>query len=265
VPTDVLGSAAVRVIDMANAYNTISAKGKKADPYFIRKVSSVVGDYGYNAHPATTQAISKDIAANLVNGMTGPLRDPEGTAYHTTGQFNRPAAGKTGTSSHYVSAWFTGFTPDQLTVSVGMYAGTGKKAGTVGLDKATHNASFYGGDTPATIWLDFMQAALQGKPVAQLPATKQVTSSTTYTPSSQPTSTSSAPPTTPSSTSSSPSSTTSTTSSTAPSPTATATTPTTSQPPSPTSPSTSKSGGPILPPTINPGGQPSSAEPQRTP
>jgi membrane peptidoglycan carboxypeptidase len=259
---DVLGYAAVHVVDMANAYNTISAEGKKAEPYFISKVSSAVGDYGYNSHPNTTQAIAKDVAANLANGMTGPLTDSAGTAHYTAGRFDRPAAGKTGTSSNYKSAWFTGFTPNQLTVSVGMYAGNGKEAGTIGLDKATHNPSFYGGDTPATIWLDFMNAALNGKPVAKLPKGTDVTPSSTYSapPSTQstmpPTST---PPTTNSTTT--PSSPTETpSSSTAQPPTSTSTPPITpTMKPTPTRPTL-----PITPPPITPGGGNAPAEPQST-
>ncbi|WP_158607678.1 transglycosylase domain-containing protein [Flexivirga caeni] len=259
--TDVLGYAAVHVIDMANAYNTISAEGKKADPYFIRKVTSVVGDYGYTAHPATTRALPKDIAANLVNGMTGPLRDPEGTAYSTAGQFSRPAAGKTGTSSNYLSAWFTGFTPNQLTVSVGMYAGNG----TIGLDKATHNSSFYGGDVPATIWLDFMNAALKGQPVAQLPQTTQVKSSTTYTPASSSTTQPAPTSTTPSSTRSGTPSSSSTSSSSSSSSSPSSTTPTTEPPSHTSTPAPTRPTNPVKPPTANPGEQASSAEPQRTP
>lgn len=267
---DVLGYAAPHVIDMANAYNTVGAEGKKADPYFIKKVSSVAGDYSYDSHPDTTQAISKDIAANLVNGMTGPLKDADGTANKTAGLLTRPAAGKTGTSTGYLSAWFTGFTPNQLTASVGMYAGKGTKAGTVPLDKATHNASFYGGDVPATIWRDFMQAALKGQPVAKLPESKDVKSTKTYSPppvtstSQPPTSTSSTttPSSTPSSSSSSSSSTTTTTTSTQPpSPTTT----TTTEPPSPTSKPTGTSTPPLPPaPTLG-GGKPKSSEPQPTP
>ncbi|GAB3493642.1 transglycosylase domain-containing protein [Flexivirga lutea] len=273
VPTDILGSAAVRVIDMANAYNTISAEGKKADPYFIQKVTSVAGDYSYDAHPNTQQAIAKDVAANLVNGMTGPLTDSDGTAHHTAGQLNRPAAGKTGTSSHYLSAWFTGFTPDQLTVSVGMYAGNGKQAGTIGLDKATHNASFYGGDTPATIWLDFMQAALKGQKVAPLPQTKEVKQTTTYsappvTSTQAPTSTTTTTSSTPSSTSSSstPSSSTSSSTTSTTQPPSPTTTTTTTQPPSPTSrPTATRPTLPVPPPPVTQGGgQPRSSEPQPT-
>lgn len=274
---DVLGYAAVRVVDMANSYNTISAEGQKADPYLIDKVTSVLGDYSYNAHPNSKQAISKDIAANLVNGMTGPLKDADGTAHRTAGTLNRPAAGKTGTSNSFKSAWFTGFTPDQLTASVGMYAGNGKKAGTIGLDKATHDQSFYGGDTPARIWRDFMQAALKGQKVAKLPKTKQVKQTTTY--SAPPvTSTTQAPTTTsqaPSTTSSTTSSTSSTTSSPStssttqtPTPTSTTTTTTTtSQPPSPTStPTPTRPSAPITPPPAGQGGGgQKSTEPQSTP
>ncbi len=179
---DVLGYAAVHVSDMANAYNTISAEGKKAAPYFITKVSSTAGDYDYSAHPNTTQAIDKDIAANLANGMQGPLVGAggyQGTAESTAGTLNRPAGGKTGTTGangKFIAAWFTGFTPNQLTTSVGMYAGDGTKA----LNQA--GESFYGGDIPGTIWRDFMSAALKGQPVAKMPTPKDVKPSVTNTP-----------------------------------------------------------------------------------
>ncbi|TWE10313.1 transglycosylase domain-containing protein [Rudaeicoccus suwonensis] len=171
---DILGIAAVRVIDMANAYNTVSTGGKKATPYFIQSVSSVEGDYSYTAHPQTQQVISSGVANNIADAASHVLTDPGATAQQTAGQLGRPAAGKTGTTNNYLSAWFTGFTPDQLTTSVGMYAGNG----TTPLAQA--GQSFYGGDVPATIWLDFMRAALKGQPVAQLPNSTTVSPATTF-------------------------------------------------------------------------------------
>lgn len=230
VTTDILGSAAVSVRDMATAFNTISAQGKKADPYLIEKISSTVGDYSYSADPKTEQAIKKQIAANLANGMTGPIADSDGTAHAEVGDFSRPAAGKTGTSSGFKSAWFTGFTPNQLTASVGMYAGDG----TVSLAKATGDSEFYGGAIPAAIWKDFMTAALKGEDVAKLPkatdtAATAASSSASSTSSPSPTS-SETPSSTESSTSSESPSSTSSTSSSTQSSTTTSTEPSTTEP-----------------------------------
>ncbi|NNG38480.1 penicillin-binding protein [Flexivirga sp. ID2601S] len=251
---DVLGYAAVHVSDMANAYNTISAEGKKASPYFIQKVSSQAGAYDYTAHPNTTQALDKDLAANLANGMQGPLDGVggyRGTAESTAGTLGRPAGGKTGTTGangKFIAAWFTGFTPNQLTTSVGMYAGDGTKA----LNQA--GESFYGGDIPGTIWRDFMSGALKGQPVAKMPKTKDVTPSVTNTPppvtqTQGPTATSTTPPT-----SSAPPS---PTTSSAPPSTSTATTPS-------TTPSTTQPTGPTQPTQPTGPTQPTQTQPTPT-
>ena len=171
--SDVLGTASVSVIDMANAFSTVSAQGKKASPYFIQKVDSVEGDYSYIANPQTQQVLNKGYAADIVNAASHVLTDPGATAQTTAGKLGRPAGGKTGTSSAFKSAWFTGFTPNQLTASVGMYAGDGTKS------LAATGSSFYGGDVPAIIWLDFMKTVLKGQFVAQLPKMNNFMSSTT--------------------------------------------------------------------------------------
>ncbi len=70
----------------------------------------------------------------------------------------RPAAGKTGTTNDYRDAWFLGFTPTLVT---GVW---------VGFDDSTalgrHES---GGRVASPIWLEFMQNALKGKPVADFP------------------------------------------------------------------------------------------------
>jgi len=67
---------------------------------------------------------------------------------------NRPAAGKTGTTSSERDIWFVGYVP-QLSVSVW-----------VGNDDYTPLWSgATGGGYVAPIWRDFMQQALEGEPV----------------------------------------------------------------------------------------------------
>ncbi|WP_460466847.1 transglycosylase domain-containing protein [Calidifontibacter terrae] len=232
---NVLGEASVRVSDMTNAFSTIASGGKKADPHVIAKVTSTSGAYSYTAKGSTTQAVDAKVANNVAVAMEGPVK-PGGTAYQALQDFTRPAGGKTGTTNNYRSAWFTGFTPNQLTASVGMYAGDGSATTSL----SSEGQSFYGGTVPALIWKNFMQSALQGQPVAQMPkATQQATQtvappvqSTTTAPSTT------APSTT--STSSTSTSTSSTTTSTSSAPTSTSTStssaPTsTSQPPTSTS------------------------------
>lgn len=260
--TNILGEASVRVSDMANAFSTIASGGKKADPHLIGKVTSTTGDFSYTAKGSTTQAVDENVANNVAVAMRGPVQ-PGGTAYRALADFNRPAGGKTGTTNSYRSAWFTGFTPNQLTTSVGMYAGDGSANTSLAQD----GESFYGGTVPALIWKNFMQSALQGEPVAKMPKATQVEATRAVPPlptTSEPatstaTSTSEAPTSTseaPTSTSQAPTST-----STSEPPTSTSTSePPTSTGPAPTS--TSHSAPPtskLPPPTSNPPAAPPGA------
>ncbi|MBO1756287.1 transglycosylase domain-containing protein [Allobranchiibius sp. CTAmp26] len=234
-PNDTLGVADVHVIDLANAYNTINAGGERTSPYFVQKVTSEQGGYSYTAHPDRNQVVSKDIANNVASAMAGPITYPTGSAHATLRDFGRPAAGKTGTvgsGGKFRSAWFTGFTPGQLTTSVGMYAGDG--GSNTSLAKA--GQQFYGGVVPTQIWKDYMTIALRGKPITQLPkatnagsgnnipTTSTTSTPTTTTPTSTSTTTSQPPTSTSTSTTPTPTSTTTTPTPTSTAPTTTATT-----------------------------------------
>jgi penicillin-binding protein 1A len=65
---------------------------------------------------------------------------------------NRPAAGKTGTTSDFKDAWFVGFTPDLST------------AVWIGDDNNGTLHGIYGGMVPAKIWRSFMLKALAKTP-----------------------------------------------------------------------------------------------------
>jgi len=86
------------------------------------------------------------------------LKMMEGVMHYGTGRpvyagFDRPMAGKTGTSQDYNDGWFAGFTPDLVTV-VWMGFDTPQTLG----DKQD------GAHTAGPIWHDFMQAALKDTP-----------------------------------------------------------------------------------------------------
>ena len=68
---------------------------------------------------------------------------------------NRPIAGKTGTTQDFADAWFSGFTPDLVTVVW------------VGYDNpASLGNNETGGAVAAPIWHDFMAVALKDRPGA---------------------------------------------------------------------------------------------------
>ena len=79
----------------------------------------------------------------------------DGTA--TKAAFAWPSAGKTGTSQKSRDAWFVGYTANLTT---GVWFGN---------DDGTPMKKVTGGALPALAWHEFMVAAHEGVPVAQLP------------------------------------------------------------------------------------------------
>ena len=115
-PANVLGTASPHVIDMASAYATIAAQGVYAEPYTVARVTSTDGSVNYKAKPVTHAVFDPDVMADATYAMSKVVQSGTGAGAN----FGRPAAGKTGTTTGNVSAWFDGFTP-QLATAVGMY------------------------------------------------------------------------------------------------------------------------------------------------
>lgn len=224
--TNVLGSAAPHVIDMATAYSTIAGQGVRAKAYVIKKVTSAEDpDFTYEAKPEVVRAFDADVTADVTDAMTYTVKTG-GSATKLQG-LDRPIAGKTGTSSASKSIWFTGFVP-QLTVSIGMYKPDADgNAQTLTDDEDTN---LTGGTIPADVFYDFMKVALDGVAVEPFPERAGVgddkaPSTPTYTPPAQ---TYSEPP---SETSTQPETTTTSETPTSTQPTTTRPTPTTTAPP----------------------------------
>jgi membrane peptidoglycan carboxypeptidase len=159
--SNIFGSASPHVLDMANAYATIAAKGQRATPYLISKVTSATpGGVTYKAQKELKTAFPATVTADVTDAMAQVVNYGTGSAAQALG---RPAAGKTGTSTSNLAVWFDGFTP-QLTAAVGIYQGDGTKTITV-----NNFGEVTGGTYPVKIWTAFMQGALQGQPVKDFP------------------------------------------------------------------------------------------------
>ena len=170
---NVLGTASARPIDMARVYGTFAAQGTKHTPYSVSRIERIsdghtiwpLGDQLDKA--GTPSGFSKKTMANLTYALQQPIKGGTGAYAQSLG---RPAAGKTGTSSHNVSAWFVGYTP-QISVAVMMYEnGTGKHKRTqIPMKPFGGVSSITGGSFPVRIWTAFTKAALQGEPIEQFP------------------------------------------------------------------------------------------------
>ncbi len=152
-----LGYEKVPPIDMANAYATIAASGKKADWYVIKKVTDFRKKETLFEHKnEAEQSVPEDVAADTIAALRGVVSKGTGTQGRTV----CPTGGKTGTAtagegptSRVSSSWFTGITP-KLATAVMYNRGKGNE------QLEGYMNPFYGGTFPAITFRTFMNAAL---------------------------------------------------------------------------------------------------------
>lgn len=141
-------SRGVTPLELASAYGVLANGGVRVEPTAILRVVDRSGRVLEQHQPQAKAVINERSAYLLTDMMKGVITRGTGGGAN----IGRPAAGKTGTTSDHKDAWFVGFTPD-LVAAVWM-----------GSDTPEYLNGITGGDTPATIWHDFMMAALAKMP-----------------------------------------------------------------------------------------------------
>ncbi len=150
MPSMVLGSSEVRVIDMTRAFATVSAKGVPIDPYGISKVVTTDGRTIYQRAAPTAQPI---VPQYVIAGITDLLQTAVSIGTGRAAQIGRPVAGKTGTTTSNKDGWFLGFSSG-ITTGVWM-----------GRDDAKPVNGLQGGTAPARAFAQFMKFAVAKRPV----------------------------------------------------------------------------------------------------
>jgi membrane peptidoglycan carboxypeptidase len=118
-----------------------------------------------NRKNAGKRVFDQGVMADATYAMQAVVK--EGTATYVR-NLGRPAAGKTGTTSDNLSAWFAGFTPQYATV-VALYR-LDRHGNPVGLVPwAGAGSEVTGGSLPARVWTDYMREVLKDKPVQDFP------------------------------------------------------------------------------------------------
>ncbi|MEU1278201.1 transglycosylase domain-containing protein [Streptomyces sp. NPDC005805] len=160
-PSIALGPATASVVDMAEAYATLAAHGKRT-PYTI--VESLTRNGTEVALPDRTprRAVSREAADTTTAVLRNVVEGGTGAAASAVG---RPAAGKTGTAEEDRAAWFAGYTPDLVTV-VAVMGQNPKTGAQTPLYGALGAARINGGGVPAEIWADYTTAVLEGSEVS---------------------------------------------------------------------------------------------------
>jgi 1A family penicillin-binding protein len=148
-----LGSNSCKLVDMVSAYATFANRGIYVEPEMIKKIVARDGNILYETAPTKRRALSPQVAYVVTSMMGSVLEEGTGVGARSLG-FNRPAAGKTGTTDNYTDAWFIGFAPSLV---CGVW---------VGFDRMRRIAEGAEGAVIALpIWTEFMKRALQGKPI----------------------------------------------------------------------------------------------------
>lgn len=162
--SNVLGTASVKVIDMANAYSTFASNGVKHDAHSIKKVT--VGEDDEEVYKSKTKGkrvFDKAVAAETSYALSQVINGGSGSYAQNLG---RPAAGKTGTTDENKAAWFSGYTPN-LATSVVLYREVDGKSMSIGAYGG--RGQITGGSFPIQVWTEYMKAALEGEKVEQFP------------------------------------------------------------------------------------------------
>ncbi len=150
MPSMVLGTSDVRLIDMTRAFAAVSAKGASVEPYGIIKVTDTDGKVLYSRPQTRGQLL---VAPYVAAGITDLLQTAVATGTGRAAQIGRPVAGKTGTTSSNKDGWFIGFSSG-ITTGVWM-----------GRDDARPVPGLQGGAAPARAFAMFMKQAVANRPV----------------------------------------------------------------------------------------------------
>ena len=150
LPSMVLGTSDVRVLDMVRAFAEVSAKGMAIEPYGIRKITSTEGEVLYSHRESAPQQL---VPGYVAAGITDLLQTAVSTGTGRAAQIGRPVAGKTGTTSSNKDGWFLGFSSG-ITTGVWM-----------GRDDARAVPGLQGGTAPARAFAAYMKIATAKRPI----------------------------------------------------------------------------------------------------
>jgi penicillin-binding protein 1A len=178
-----LGTATVTPLDLTSAYAVFSNGGFKVAPYIIDSIRNTQNDVTYQAKPLVAcpscapEVADKDgkikdtghaprvISAENAFLITSALHDviQFGTATQARSIKRSDLAGKTGTTNNQVDAWFVGYNNELVALAW------------VGFDQP-QSLHEYGAQAALPMWIQFMQAALNGHPEHKLDEPENIVS-----------------------------------------------------------------------------------------
>jgi penicillin-binding protein 1A len=110
VPSLAIGSCEATPMEMVCAYQIFANNGVAVEPYFIEKIVNSSGRIIDRHTPKAHVVLTPQHAFLMCSLLQTVVCCGTASMIPSLG-FNRPAAGKTGTTNDYSDAWFVGFTP----------------------------------------------------------------------------------------------------------------------------------------------------------
>ncbi|SFK42103.1 penicillin-binding protein 1A [Nitrosomonas aestuarii] len=154
-----LGSGSVTAMQMAAGYAVFANEGFRIEPYFIKRIEDENGNIYEQTRPATaSNDAPRVIDPRNAFIMTSMMQDVinYGTAVRAKQLGRSDLAGKTGTTSNFVDAWFCGFQKNLVAVAW------------IGYDEPQSlGKNETGGRVALPIWMQYMSTALKEEPIAK--------------------------------------------------------------------------------------------------
>jgi penicillin-binding protein 1B len=151
LPSLALGSVEVTPLEVAVAFSTMANNGVRARPLAVKQVMDQGGRVLEKRDIRVQKVITPQLAFMMNHLLEGVLDRGTGRGARLQG-FDRPAAGKTGTTNDTKDAWFAGYTPDLLALVW------------VGFDNQS-KLGLSGAQAALPIWTEFMKRATAGTPI----------------------------------------------------------------------------------------------------
>lgn len=151
-----LGTSGVTPFEMASAYTVFATMGVRHEPFLFNRVEDAFGHVIFEHIIQGKRVLDAATTYQVVDMMKSVIDQGSGRSIRKMG-FDRPAAGKTGTTDAYNDAWFTGFTP---TLSTSVWTGFDKNTKLIDVN----HSGITGGKIAAPIWAEFMAKALKSEP-----------------------------------------------------------------------------------------------------
>jgi membrane peptidoglycan carboxypeptidase len=160
-PCFTLGCFDVTTLDMTEGMATFAAHGMHCDSIAISSVTDRYRNELEVPSADCTQKIDREVADSTTAVLAGVVDGPLGGRTGRAMYFDRPAAGKTGTTDNSAAVWFVGYTPD---MAASVWVGDPRGGQKHPMKNVRINGQYYGqvfGSTmPGPIWRDALEGAL---------------------------------------------------------------------------------------------------------